>query len=199
MAQVERATTRQQAASAGAVLGRAFTTDPLFRWLLDGRGQQEQRLTRVFTADALAALRDDAAQVLVAADRTGAALWRPPGSWKSTASDYVRSGPQAVRALGTGVVRGLRVLRALERQHPAQPHWYLEALAVVPEVRSRGVGPTLLAPVLERCDADRLPAYLESSNPRNIPFYERHGFVARAPLDLPAGCPVLTPMWREPR
>jgi ribosomal protein S18 acetylase RimI-like enzyme len=199
VAEVERATTRAQAQTAGAVLGRAFATDPLWAWLLGGRGQEEQRLARVFTALARSAVRTDGAQVLTAADRTGAALWLPPGSWKAPPLDVLRSGPQLTRALGRNVLRALRVLAAVERQHPPQPHWYLEALGVVPQVRSRGIGPTLLRPVLDRCDAERVPAYLESSNARNVPFYERHGFVARAPLDVPAGCPVLTPMWREPQ
>ena len=198
MAPVERAASREQARTAGAALGRAFTTDPLWQWLLDGRDEPEQRLTRVFTAYAVAALREEEAQVLVTGDATGAALWFPPGRWRSTPSDYLRSGPQVARALGAGIVRALRVLSAVERQHPAEPHWYLEALGLVPEARGRGIGPTLLHPVLERCDAERVPAYLESSNPRNVPFYERHGFVAGPPLQLPAGCPVVTPMWRAP-
>jgi hypothetical protein len=54
--------------------------------------------------------------------------------------------------------------------------------------------------VLERCDGERVPAFLESSNPRNIPFYERQGFVVTKRLDrLPGGAPLLTQMWREPR
>ena len=61
------------------------------------------------------------------------------------------------------------------------------------------MGARLLAPVLARCDRDGLPAYLESSNPRNLPFYERHGFVRRTAVPLPSGCPLVTPMWRDPR
>lgn len=184
---------------AGATLGRAYVTDPVWTWLLAGRGEAEQRLTRVFTAYAEAASRHDGPQVLVAEDGTGAALCFPPNGWKSTASDYLRSGPKVARALGTGIFRALRLLADVERQHPTDPHWYLEALAVVPEARGRGVGPALLTPVLDRCDAERMPAYLESSDLRNVPFFQRQGFIARPPLATPAGCPVVTPMWREPR
>ena len=60
-------------------------------------------------------------------------------------------------------------------------------------------GPSLLSPVLDQCDEKRLPAYLESSNVRNVPFFERHGFVAGSPLDVPVGAPVVVPMRREPR
>jgi hypothetical protein len=46
--------------------------------------------------------------------------------------------------------------------------------------------------------ADRIPAYLENSNPRNTPFYERFGF---EPLGvIKAGTvPEIVPMLRKPR
>ena len=199
MTAVEQAQTPEQARAAGRALGSSYTTDPVWTWLLDGRSRPEQRLTRVFSAYAEAARRADGPRVLLARDGQGAALWFPPGGWRSSASDYLRSGPQVARALGTGFVRALRLLAAVERQHPSAPHWYLEAAGVVPGARGRGIGPGLLAPVLGRCDAEGVAAYLESSDVRNVAFFERHGFVARAALTVPAGCPVVTPMWREPR
>jgi hypothetical protein len=54
-----------------------------------------------------------------------------------------------------------------------------------------------MGPVLERCDREGEPAYLESSKEQNIPFYSRHGFEVTGQLDLPDG-PSMWPMWREP-
>jgi hypothetical protein len=43
-----------------------------------------------------------------------------------------------------------------------------------------------------------MPAYLESSNPANLTFYRRHGFVESAPA-LHFGTDVtVTPMRRDP-
>lgn len=184
---------------AGAVLGRAFVTDPVFGWLLEGRSDLQKRLTLVFSAFAGAAIRKPAAQVLVTTDRTAASVWLPPGQWQTPMLELVRHGPDLLRAFGPRVPRSLSLLSCVEKQHPTEPHWYLEAIGTVPEARGRGIGPTVLTPVLERCDADGVPAYLESSNPRNVPFYERHGFVRRPLFELPRGCPVITPMWRDPR
>lgn len=55
---------------------------------------------------------------------------------------------------------------------------------------------------MEHClgivDASRRPAYLETPNPRTVPFYERHGFevvgVAQA-----GACPPVTFMSRPAR
>lgn len=185
--------------TAGQVLGRAFTTDPVFGWLMQGRPDVERQLTRVFTAFTEAAERTPEAQVLVDPAQRAAALWRPPDKWKAPALDVLRNGPRLLRAFGPNVIRSLRLLAAVEKAHPTERHWYLEAVGVVPEARGQGVGASMLEPVLQRCDAERLPAYLESSNPRNISFYERHGFVTRPLFALPAGCPVITPMWRAPR
>jgi ribosomal protein S18 acetylase RimI-like enzyme len=184
---------------AGEVLGRAFTTDPVFTWLMTGRSGLERRLTLVFSAFALGAQHKADAQVLVTPERTAASIWLPPNGWKTPTKELLQQGPRLVRAFGPNVVRALNLLSRVEKHHPEEPHWYLEAIGTVPEARGRGIGPTVLTPVLDRCDAERMPAYLESSNPRNIGFYERHGFVRRPLFDLPSGCPVITPMWRDPR
>ena len=51
---------------------------------------------------------------------------------------------------------------------------------------------------LSRCDAEHAPAYLESSKPDNVPYYERFGFEVTGEIVVPNG-PTLIPMWRRPR
>lgn len=137
--------------------------------------------------------------MLVLPEGTAAALWLPPGAWRPTPSQFLRSAPRLAAGLRSGVVRGLRLQVVVERHHPRDPHWYLEALGATPEARGTGVGGRVVQPVLDLCDEARLPAYLESSNPRNWSFYERLGFVRQEPLPVPPGCPVIMAMRREPR
>ena len=63
---------------------------------------------------------------------------------------------------------------------------------------AEGQGDALMSYALERCDRDRMPAYLESSNPRNIPFYERHGFERLGEIQV-GSSPTLVPMLRRAR
>ncbi|MEA3019661.1 MAG: hypothetical protein QOI47_1185 [Actinomycetota bacterium] len=88
----------------------------------------------------------------------------------------------------------------MEIAHPHErPHWYLNVLSTLPARQGQGLGARALAAMCTRLDAARVAAYLESSNPRNMTLYRRHGFVDMDDtVDMPDG-PSLYPMWREPR
>ncbi len=51
---------------------------------------------------------------------------------------------------------------------------------------------------LARCDEAGQLAYLESTNPRSVPLYERHGFRVLGRIQV-GSSPVLLPMLRTPR
>ena len=93
----------------------------------------------------------------------------------------------------------IKLLTAMEKAHPTGPHYYLEFLGTRRDEQGRGVGTATMQPMLERCDTEGVPAYLESSNPRNVPFYARHGFRETGVVEAPGGGPTLITMWREPR
>ena len=82
--------------------------------------------------------------------------------------------------------------------HPQTPHWYLPFVGVEPMQQCRGLGARLLGPILERCNHERLPAYLESTNPRNVPFYESLGFRGIGMIQSGTS-PKIVPMLREPQ
>jgi ribosomal protein S18 acetylase RimI-like enzyme len=108
--------------------------------------------------------------------------------------------PRLAQATGWGrLPRVAAGLEAIEKHHPDDPHFYLLALGVEPELQGRSIGTQLMRPVLERCDRERIPAYLESSKQRNVPLYERNGFRVQRTVDLPNGGPRVWLMWREPQ
>jgi GNAT superfamily N-acetyltransferase len=95
-------------------------------------------------------------------------------------------------------MRFLRVMHKVEKAHPEEPHWYLACLGTDPPKQRTGVGTTLVGPVLERCDKEGLPAYLETQKPENVPYYERFGFRVTGELDITEGGPHVWLMWRDP-
>jgi GNAT superfamily N-acetyltransferase len=129
------------------------------------------------------------------ADGAGAALWLPPGIEPDEAelTSIIQRTVHASRREALYML-----IEQMGRHHPSVPHWYLPFVGVDPVHQGRGLGGVLLANILRRCDAERLPAYLESTNPRNVPFYERLGF--RSVGRIQAGTsPVIVPMVRAPQ
>jgi GNAT superfamily N-acetyltransferase len=186
----------------GVALARAFADDPVFAYLTDWMDDaaRARRLVGFFAASARTRL--PMAGVWTEAARIGAALWVPPGQHLSQLRE-LPEGIAFVRAAWRSAVKGIRVQERMRKAHPRDPeHWYLAVLGTDPDHQGKGVGSALLAPVLERCDAEGVPAYLESSKESNIPFYERHGWkvTGEIPLGKPgSGAPSLWPMWRDPR
>ncbi|MCA1842503.1 MAG: GNAT family N-acetyltransferase, partial [Actinobacteria bacterium] len=86
---------------------------------------------------------------------------------------------------------------AVQEHHPPEPLWYLGVIATVPSAQGQGLGSALLRQSLAVVDEAQLPAYLESTNPRNVALYQRHGFMTTGLIELPNG-PTLTKMWRTP-
>jgi GNAT superfamily N-acetyltransferase len=95
------------------------------------------------------------------------------------------------------VVQG--VLETMKRDHPEESHWYLGVIGSDPTVRGEGFGQALMQSRLDRCDHERAPAYLESTNPDNVPYYQRFGFEVTRAIVIPHGGPTLWAMWRTPQ
>jgi len=182
----------------GRTLASAFDDDPVTGHLLPpGCRRRPERLAQFMALGAKAAIGD--ATVYTTSDLTGAAVWKRPGRWKVPLKEMPRDLPALVWALGRRLPVALASLQAIERCHPTEPHWYLEILGTEPAHQGKGVGGALMAPVLARCDEEALPAYLESSKERNVPYYERHGFRVTDEIRLPKDGPPLWLMWREPQ
>lgn len=186
-------------AALNATLARAFDDDPFVNWMA---AQDKRRARRVYDGMGLALnkLSMPFGEVYTTAEIQGGALWTPPGKWRLGVLQQLLLIPQMVktttwRRLPT-VMSGIN---AVEKNHPHEPHYYLLALGVEPALQGRSLGTQLMAPVLERCDRERVPAYLESSKEKNVPLYERNGFKVTEELVVPNGGPKLRLMWREPR
>ena len=92
----------------------------------------------------------------------------------------------------------LATFEKMDQWHPEEPLWYLPLIGVEPNAQGTGLGGALMRHAVARCDQDGALAYLESSNPRNISLYERHGFEVMGEIQVGAA-PLVTPMLRQPR
>jgi GNAT superfamily N-acetyltransferase len=188
---------RGEAAQLSRTLARAFHDDPVFGWLIPEDDHRRSILEPGFQLLLRRTwLRHE--ETYTEGEVVGACVWDPPGTWKLGLWEQLSLLPALGRIWGRHSLRGLRALAALEKGHPAEGHYYLVFMGVDPERQGRGIGSAMMFPVLSRCDAEGVPAYLEASSPRNRGLYERHGFEVSEEFEIGPGAPPLWRMWRSP-
>ena len=189
---VKSATRKQKNELISTILG-AFMTDPMARWICPSAHQYFSRMDEFVEAFGGAAFEHESAYYVDG--YCGAALWLPP---------TVQPSEEKMIAVIKDVVPEHRLeatfsmLEKMGSFHPAEPLWYLPLIGVDPCYQARGYGGRLMAHALERCDREKQLAYLESSNPRNLSLYIRHGFELIGTIQV-ADSPPVFPMLRKPR
>jgi GNAT superfamily N-acetyltransferase len=195
--------------AATAALARSFFDDAMFSWVAPDPIRRSHMLEQFMQANvadarpfgemwiARPAPDDERPQPPVAA----AALWLPPTAYpRGTRRDvtYLARTLRGARAVGRRLTDVLRLLKRLDDVHPDEQQWYLAVLGTDPSFQRTGSGTALLEPMLARCDAEGLPAYLETQKEANLPWYGRFGFDVVERVEVGA-CPPIWTMQRAPR
>lgn len=185
-----------EARAIGETLAAAFFDDPVICWAWHDPQRRLQILPDFFELMVNAGLEYD--EVYTTDDFAGAAVWLPPAALHTSEDEAAIFANAVERVTHEFAPAVLQLFAALDDHHPKEPHYYLPIIGTQPEQQGRGIGSGLLAPVLEQCDRQHLPAYLEATSRRNQLLYRRHGFTVTGEIPLPGG-PNLWAMWREPK
>ena len=171
----------------------SFCADPLFRYVYPDAGGYLRYSPEVVKAFCGGAFEHGTA--FYVEDFLGAALWLPP----DVHPDENAMGELLQKTIPEQIQEDFFALfEQMGSYHPDEPHWYLPLIGVDPAQQNKGYGSALLKRSLVECDRGNKLAYLESTNPRNIPLYERHGFEVLGTLQVGTSPPV-SPMLRKPR
>jgi GNAT superfamily N-acetyltransferase len=190
--------------AAAGVLARAFFDYPLWVWLVPG----EERRRELLWLSALVNVRWGAlmGETYVTSPLTALSIWTPPGArWGHVDPTGELTGwREFAQVAGDDVNRKFSVMS--EIQHEARELamggrecWYLPWLGVDPPAQRTGAGSALLADMFKRTDAAAQPCILETEAAKNVPYYERHGFVVAHEGVVPDGGPPFWTLVREPR
>jgi ribosomal protein S18 acetylase RimI-like enzyme len=190
--EVKTATKADEESIVAAIM-TAFSADPPSRWIYPnscGYLKNFPAFIRAFGGGAL-----DAGSAHYVGDFAAAALWLPPG---------VEPDEEALTEIFEETVSAeirrdlFPLFEQMGAYHPAEPHWYLPMIGADPAFQNKGFGSALLRHALAECDREGALAYLESTNPKNISLYERHGFVLQGTIQVGSSPPIF-PMLRRPR
>src|SRR5262245_29150969 len=171
----------------------AFSSDPIMRWMWPEPHEYLRNFPDLVRGFGGRAFEHDAAHVTD--DFVGGTLWLPPG--------VTPDGEALERLMSETVAERKRsevfpILEQMGEAHPHEPHWHLTFIGVDPTRQGEGIGAALLQHTLARVDQTHRHAYLESSNPANVPLYRRHGFEVIREIRVGDAPPVI-PMLRAPR
>ncbi len=182
-----------------AVLAQAFYDDPVFTWVVEERGDRLRLFERSFRLYLHKLWTGQNYECYTTENVVGALVCERRGQGKTGGLVQLRVLPSMLAIYGRLLPRVLRALRAAESQHPREPHYFLVMAGVLPEWQRLGGAAAVLRGVLERCDRERLPAYLDATSPHNRALYERHGFEVTEEFAVGPGSPPSWRMWRDPR
>jgi ribosomal protein S18 acetylase RimI-like enzyme len=177
-------------ASAISTIVLGFAADPMARFAWPDPSVYLRIMPRMVNAFGGGAFEHGTAYITEGA--RAAALWLPPGvepdeaEMNAIMEESLR--PEIAGDIGA-------IMKGMAEHHPHEPHWYLPLIAADPKWIGQGLGSLLMKHALRRCDEEGIAAYLESSNPRNISLYERHGFKITGRIQS-GSSPVVTPMLR---
>lgn len=182
------------------VVDAAFAADPAQQWLFEPASDPDAGRRALFGVLVQDYFWLGHLHVVTSGGRlAGAAFWGPPDRDVFQGSRVDDLFTALAPHLGDELVPRLGEFARAHEHRPPAPHLYLGVLGVHPDHQSRGLGAALLAPVLSECDRMGLLAHLESSNERNVPFYERHGFDVVDRYRCGGEGPPMTIMTRQPR
>lgn len=187
---------------ASKAMADAFGEDPLWRKIFEGERDLQRRYQACFEVPIRHCLRFG--EVHATSEALEGVVATVPGE-RSTMSlrTMLRSG-----ALGAGLRMGataskrmadLKILDSDRKRHTAgRTYSYLLILGVRSAHQGKGLGASLLRGLIERCDSEQLPIYLETETENNVALYRHFGFEVVQHLTLEK---LGLPMWemmREP-
>jgi len=130
-------------------------------------------------------------------DGDAVAIWTTPES-TGLFETFARLEPEFTQLAGDRIHCRETAEATMQRHRPTDPVWFLGSVGVDPAHQGKGLGRAVIQPGLEAARAAGVAAFLETSDPGNVSFYERLGFAVHASYPLPHNGPHTWSMIRFP-
>jgi len=165
---------------AAQVMAQAFVDDPLISFMLPINATRVQTLRKFFRVYGEINIKNGRGYG-VGEPLQGVAVWKLPNQENLSISikSLGKFFPLLLTMYSIGYVRARSILSQIEILHTkyaAEPHFYLDNLAVLPAARGRGLSSKLIRPILEMADSQKVITYTDTVTLSNVSLYEHFGF-----------------------
>jgi ribosomal protein S18 acetylase RimI-like enzyme len=185
---------------AGAVLADAFQHDPLWKKILEGESDIEQKLHILFETPIRYCLRYGGVYA-TSENLEGICVWAPGSLSNMTIWRIIRSGAflHSIKMAGLGK-KMKSVFRQIEDDRKeymkGRKFIYIMAIGVALKLQGQGFGGKLIRALIKKSDQDGIPLYLETETENNVKMYKGFGFKLIKKITLPV---INLPMWEMVR
>lgn len=165
------------------ILVRSFIDNKSVNYIIKQDEKREQRLKHLmeYSFDICNLFGD----VFISDDRNGCALIVMPDRKKVTIKSLLLDIKMALSVIGlSNINKAISRESAIKKIHPPVPLYYLWFIGVEPSQQGQGIGSKLLNEITQKGLSENRTICLETSTLKNIPWYEKHGFITYRKLDF---------------
>lgn len=124
-------------------------------------------------------------KVYLSDDKKGCALVSFPERKKTTLKSLLLEVKLILNGIGFGnISKAISREKAISKNYPADPIYYLWFIGVRPDSQNNGVGKQLMRDLVTESERMKRPIYLETSTVKNLPWYKKFGLDVYNQLDF---------------
>jgi hypothetical protein len=165
---------------AAQILGESFADYPIFKYILPDNDYRKKKIHHLFLF--LINMGMIEGDVVAPSKRMeGVSIWIHSSKIKASFSSGFKAGimhlffsidlKSLIRFIDIGTRK-----QKVRTKILTGPYYLLDAIGVDPHAQRCGLGRMMIETKLHEFDAENVPCYLETSNPKNLLYYQKFGF-----------------------
>ena len=157
----------------------AYRDYPLHNWFT--KGTYDEVVSNLSMKVSFKTMIKDSILYADSEEMNGVAAWIPFGyTGIKTLPFLMKGGLKLIFHAGPGIIGRLvsyeEYAMKQKKELTGNYDWYLYNLFVKKDAQGKGIASKLLRPMLQFCDDERMPAYLETNKEANVAIYQHYGF-----------------------